>query len=415
MSCNTESWVKGTVEDAVDMLAKRAAVARLLRVKKADMGETLSNGLSALQRQVELNPALAFTLGGAALGAGAGGLSSLAADPERRHTGRSALTGALAGAAVGGGGYMASRMLPPVDPKFLPKPDPTSFATPGGTRSINTDAIKSNPAVIAEIEKLRTKSLPTQAVTGSWDFIKNYASNHPILAAIMAGDIASNAVGTTAGYFSGLPGNKANVLRSGVERFTADGGDAAKDINKALKGFATSATDFDLKDILRRAREVGATGEVDLPRTATAPAKPGGVGKPNIKLPVSKINEIYNMGTPGGTGLRSGGILQGVQDIVDKMFVGADPSYQAGTPASRGRYTGTSVHSAPRSGMFQRIMRTLEQRPGSTSWAGKLGPRAALYLGIPALQGYAGTLSQESANQKRLQQLIEQLSTPQRA
>jgi hypothetical protein len=407
MSCNTESWAKGTVESAVDMLAKRAAVARLLRVKKADMGETLSNGLSALQRQVELNPALAFTLGGAALGAGAGGLSSLAADPERRHTGRSMMTGALAGGAVGGGGYMASRMIPPVDPKFLPKTDATSFTAPGGTRSINTEAIKANPSVIAEIEKLRSKSLPTQAVTGSWDFMKNYASNHPILASILAGDIASNTVGTTAGYFSGLPGMHGNVFQKGLAKTV---GDAKDGLNK---GWVDSLTPENLKDILLRAREAGSKGEVEL---SPASGTPGNKGfRDAVKRPVSWINEAYNRGTPGETGLRSGGIMQGIQDIVDKFRTGGDPSVSAGSPSTMGPGGGPGsdgISGAARDGIGHRLLRTMEQRPGSTSWAGKLGPRAALYLGIPALQGYAGTLSQESANQKRLQQLIEQLSTP---
>jgi hypothetical protein len=35
-----------------------------------------------------------------------------------------------------------------------------------------------------------------------------------------------------------------------------------------------------------------------------------------------------------------------------------------------------------------------------------------LYLGVPAAQAYAGTLMQENENQKRLEQLIQQLSVP---
>lgn len=394
MSCNTESWANGTLDQAIDMLAKRAAVARVLRTKQADMGETFNNGLSALQRQVELNPALAATLGGAALGAGAGGLSSLAADPERRHTGRSMLTGAIAGAGVGGGGYMASRMIPQIEAGMKSKND-TSFAAGGGTRSINPEAIQKNPQVIAEIEKLRTKSLPTQAAQGSWDFAKNYASNHPILSMIMGADVASNTLGTTAGWMSGLPGMRGNHLGQGINAMDGKAPNA-----EALKAYAQEKGKSGLTELLRKARNVGSKGTVDIPGIGKTPS--------TVNIGVDAINDLYNQ---GGGGVRAGG-LQSIQDILDSFRTGGDTTVEQGTAATRGRWTGMDATGGAQPGMFNKLLRTFESRPGAKSLMGKLGPRAALYLGVPAAQAYAGTLSQESQNNQRLEQLIQQLSSP---
>lgn len=397
MSCNTESWANGSLEDAIMMLAKRAAVARVLREKKADMGDTFSNGLSALQRQVELNPALAATLGGAALGAGAGGLSSLAAEPGRRHTGRSMFTGALAGGAVGGGGYMASRMLPQIEQSMQSKGD-TSFNGPGGPRQVDSSAIQKNPQVIAEIEKLRSKSYPTQAVNSSWDFAKNYAYNHPFLATLMGADAASHAVGTIGGQMSNLPGGRANVLREGVSRVAGEGGEAGKDVGNKLKGWLTGSSDNDISALLRQARHQGAGGKVNIPGL-------------DGDVSVSTLNDWYNKGTAGGTGLRAGG-LQSIQDIFDSFLGGGDHSANPGSVKTRGKFTGLTDAGNARPGRLNHLARMLEGGGEATSMLGKLGPRAALYAGIPALQAYAGTVSQESQNQQRLQQIIEQLSKP---
>jgi hypothetical protein len=398
MSCNTESWAKGSLEDAVMMLAKRAAVARLLREKKADMGETFSTGLSALQRQIELNPALAATVGGAALGAGAGGLSSFAADPERRHTGRSMLTGALAGGAVGGGGYLASRMIPQLEQTLGPKGDAVRFPGPGGPREVDPAAIRQNPQVIAEIEKLRSKSWPTQAATGTWDFLKNYAGNHPILATMLGLDVAGNTASTAAGWASGLPGTRPNVLREGMTRATSTEGEAGKDINKMVRKWLHTAGDGQLDDLLIKAREAGSKGHLQIP------------GLDDMgTTPVSRINEWYNKGTPGGSGLRSGNFMQSMRDIADS-FSNVDPTAEAGDPASRVKWLG--LEHSPGASTMSKLRRRMATLPGSTSWAGKLGPRAALYLGVPAAQAYAGTLMQENENQKRLEQLIQQLSVP---
>lgn len=102
------SWANGTVKEAADMLARTAMTKKAL-----NLGQTLSGAASKVTNWAKANPNIAKPLGvvggAAALGGGLAGLSSLRQPKEERQTLRSMLRGALAGGALGGGGYAAMK------------------------------------------------------------------------------------------------------------------------------------------------------------------------------------------------------------------------------------------------------------------------------------------------------------------
>lgn len=418
MSCTAESWINGTLGEAVEMLSKRASVARVLR-KKADVSAAIQDGLtklkndgmskigpslSALQRQMELNPAIASGLGGAALGAGVGGLSAMFGNKDTNVL-RSAATGAAGGGAAGVGAYMASRMIPQLSGQSKAEADGLNFMHNGRPMSIDMEKIKKNPAVISEIDSLSQRSWPSQIVGNSWDAVSGYAKNHPLLATVMGGDIASHTLGTAAGYASGLPGMRSNVFMEGVRRLKTDGTESLKNLPDNLKELFQQMHQSGpgkIEEFLQKARRVGARGVIDI----------GG-----HQIPTQTINEIYNRGAGAG-GIRAGG-MQSVQDLVDAIRGMGKPGKSPGTPGSRTKFTGMPPLNTPAGAgwgggqsKIKDILRGASTSRGSTSALGKLLPRLALYAGVPLLQSYAGIASRESRNNKRLDDLVKQLGVP---
>jgi hypothetical protein len=424
MSCEPTSWANGTLEDAISMLAKRAAVARTLRRRFAEkqaegggLGGMLNDGVSALQRQFKLNPALMSTLGGAVAGAGLGGLSNLSADKEDRHMGRSMLTGALGGAGVGFGGYAASRMLPQLLNKINPPPGSLNFDTGGGQRQIDVPAINSNPEVIQEIEKLRHRSPITKAIGAVHDFGANYYKNHPFLAMLLAGDIGSNMAGTAAGWTSGLPGVRPNVFRAGLQSLT---GDEKTPGSKIFSHILNTASPEHIKDMLMKAREAGSDGAIDI---AHMLGNKGHELLPGGKLPVSRLKDVYDAGSPMG-GIRQGGV-QDIADLVNyarknvsRAIGGKGNTAHIGNPGifQKAIPPGMPKVNIPGLDRLSEAAKKLYAGRsfghGATSMLGKLGPRAALYAGVPALQHVLGIAAQESANKQKLQDIMQQFSTP---
>jgi hypothetical protein len=449
MSRDTTSLANPAIKEAADMLAKRAAVARLLRKaeKKADYNDSLKNGLSVLQRQISLHPAIASTLGGAALGAGVGGLSSMATDDDRRNTGGSMLTGALAGGALGGGAYMGSRMLPQIQQKLQTNPNVFSFNHGGEQRKLDPKAVANSPELVKEVEQLKQRSLPTRLVGGSYDFVKDYAKNNPIIATILGLDVGSNVLGTTANAVNPTPSMRNMDLREGLLRHLPQAGKdkpspigETKSLDDVL-GWISSQGDSVKNKVLATARGLGDDESLDTEgfgykRPSDRQGNPTGPSK----VPVSKLREITDL---GGGKIRPGGV-RSAKDIYDYILNLGSKSDQTptfgphGPEAANKRLWGTGYDFDPATGMAKELpdpkwkvpglnkevtlpvnsgLRAFEHGPTPTrflrqnAWS-RLGPRAALYAGVPLLQEYANIAGQESANNKRLEQLIQQMSQP---
>lgn len=100
------SWADGTIDEAIDQLAKQAGQNAILgREKKADSGPGFLQNLGSMWS------GLPTAAQAGLVGAGAGGLLGLGrslTDPEERDNwGRNSLMGAAAGGAIGGGGALA--------------------------------------------------------------------------------------------------------------------------------------------------------------------------------------------------------------------------------------------------------------------------------------------------------------------
>ena len=147
-----QSWLDGSMESAIEMLAKRAVVARRVRVARekaakgidwGGLGDQLKGyGTKALDWvNTPGQEHLRYPLVGAGVGGLLGGLSSFGRPKEERQPFRSALTGGIAGAGAGlGGGLLRQNW----DDLF---PDPNTKPT--------------KPPEIAELEKELAKRAPT--------------------------------------------------------------------------------------------------------------------------------------------------------------------------------------------------------------------------------------------------------------
>lgn len=440
MSCNTESWCNGTLKDAVEMLAKRAAVARLLRKREKsaaidyiqtgldaiNKNKAIQQGMTQLQRQIELNPAVATTLLSAAAGAGLGGISSLGASKERRNVGRSMLTGALGGGAAGLGGYMASRFVPEIKQQISPKPGPAVFNVGDSKRTIDTEAVRNNPLALAEANKLKERSWLTQGVAGSYDFAKNYVKNHPILSTLLAGDVTSHAVGTAANSLRTTPGNRTSVFRKGMNRVFAENAEAGKvweGADKYLAEYFRNTGSSDVASILRKAKAAGPKGVVniggqnvsvaELKRFYDAGLLPGGIEAGGV----DSIADIASSVTGGK--VRGKDILDslGINKAIDYVYKGTRAAGNALDNTGIGKAINQRVGKNMGAGAAKGVRRGLKsltglRAPQPGSLTGLVGSRAALYLGVPAVQEYLRTASRESGNNQKLQQLIDQLSKP---
>ena len=190
MSSITEiSWVNGSLEDAADMLAKRATVTRKLTTMKKE-----SIDLSSIGDTLSGNPMLQKALIGAGVGAGIGGVTSMFAPKEKRKSFRSVLTGALAGGGLGVGAHYLGKTLPSGGGSGS-----SSFTHGGRNYSLDPKALVTNPAAMRELNELMQPGPGEGVATAIEGVVGGYAGKHPILASILGADIASQTAGTLAG------------------------------------------------------------------------------------------------------------------------------------------------------------------------------------------------------------------------
>lgn len=229
-------------------------------------------GLDAVKDWIRQNPAAVSTLAGAGIGAAGGGLTSLGSRSKRKHWMRNAVTGAIAGGAVGGGGYLAARALRPngvVEPSGpLPAP-PAKSQTPipfvHNGKPYNLDPNKATPEVLQRVNELQQLT-PTQiGVGGLGAALWQYPKNHPILASMLGLDVtgaAAKRLNTMRGASIPLSINP-DDYRLGAQQILAgkipdltklEDGDSLKKLVAALSAGSGPVQPSDLRQALLRAR-----------------------------------------------------------------------------------------------------------------------------------------------------------------
>lgn len=374
-----ESLINGTLSEAVEKLAHVAAEARLRR-KEAGIMDSLSG--------IASDPAVLGGLGGAALGGAAGGLSSFAQPKERRNTLSNMLSGALAGGAAGAGGGLAYKHLIKA-PQKAPVGDTPGFTAGGAKYKIKPEAIEQNPELGNQVEQLQSKSLPQKIVGGVNDAATDYAAKHPILAILGIGDAAQHTAGRLAD--NAAPGGRGggsmnpNQFRANIEKYLKKPKDTAidlKDTAKQLEPMRNMGND-ELQQILAGGRAGHASPSGADPQLMRNVQSMGG-GRRGVGSAMGDLRNLLSKATRGKV------------TPVDNMWGSG--------------YARSAMGAKPVPGVMGSVNRALEGR-GGASLLGKLGPRAALYAGIPALQWYMGQSSQNSQNMEALQKLMEQSAT----
>jgi hypothetical protein len=156
-------------EKIAESLAETVVVGQELRElrKKANLPDSFQSFMNSAKGFAEPavnwakeNPMIASTLGGAALGGTMMGAGSLLGrrKGERRRVLSDALTGALGGAAVGGGGALALSQLRGGGGGITPAA-PSSPAAPRATPSLKPDVVSNPRKALEEIERLKPKSI----------------------------------------------------------------------------------------------------------------------------------------------------------------------------------------------------------------------------------------------------------------
>lgn len=171
--------VDGTLQDAIEALAKMAADGRTQRTKQADLNSVVEQVRDTLGN----NPMLAHALAGGVVGAGLGGLNTATSDEKHRNLLGSMLTGGLAGAGLGAGisaarsglgGLMAGRRAAPETPGVFADP------STGKTMAISPEAIKAQPNLTEAVNDASNITSPTElAGRAMWNTTKGIARNAP--------------------------------------------------------------------------------------------------------------------------------------------------------------------------------------------------------------------------------------------
>lgn len=148
------------LEKIADNLAARCVLRRKfpatgLRKQALDLPETLSGIGQTLQN----NPTALHALIGAGIGGGAGLASNIFKNDEDKSYMGDALTGALAGGAIGGGGSLLAQNLPKaLEPEHSPyEGEPPVFAFKGEQYALNPESIADKPYLKKQIEQLLNK------------------------------------------------------------------------------------------------------------------------------------------------------------------------------------------------------------------------------------------------------------------
>lgn len=196
----TNSLVEGTLQEAVELLAKRASYRRIVPPSVADREKVaVSDYLSSIGSQLKENPILAQALVGTAAGAGIGGIGTMLGNSGRKDRDKksvmgNALTGALAGAGLGAGvGAARSGMLNlRSSPGIAGGGDmrPGTFSMNGRQLQISPDALRQNPELLTKVKDLTApRPLPEQIVGGAFgalDKVRQAVPTTGTLAAVAA-------------------------------------------------------------------------------------------------------------------------------------------------------------------------------------------------------------------------------------
>jgi len=161
----------GTLQDAVEALAKRAADLRTRPVTVAEREKVAAaDFLAGLGDWVKSNPLQAGSLLGGVAGAGLGGASTAFGnrgkpEEQKRSVLSSMLTGGLAGTALGGGGalaYKGYQGMQTGQQGFQPGDDlrPGEFARDGQKFKIDPKVLRQNPGLHSEVRKLTAQANP---------------------------------------------------------------------------------------------------------------------------------------------------------------------------------------------------------------------------------------------------------------
>lgn len=97
------SWANGSIESAVELLAKKACMIKQADPTTFNPGASIGQGIGDSIVNSNIGNAVRFGLGGAAVGGLLGGVSSLSAPAKKRRTGNDIATGALLGGLTGSG------------------------------------------------------------------------------------------------------------------------------------------------------------------------------------------------------------------------------------------------------------------------------------------------------------------------
>jgi hypothetical protein len=176
--------IDGTIEEAVEALAKRAADLRGRTLTYPEkQARSLSDVLTSVGQYAKDNPLMAQTLGGGALGAGVGtlgtALGNRGKDKDRRQgLLGGALTGALAGGALGGGVGLARKGLQGMspDPSEGEALKPGQFLGEGGRKMrIDPEVLRRHPELVGKVRDLTSQGPTDWSASKVFGTLQNVA------------------------------------------------------------------------------------------------------------------------------------------------------------------------------------------------------------------------------------------------
>ncbi len=412
------------LDELVGVLAEQAVYnAEYRRMQKEG---TLSDSLQQLGSSAFQTLRDSPTLGAGVLGAGLGGAYGLASNlygnEERKRPIRGAISGALAGGALGAGAGLAGKQLH----SYLQN-RPTPTVMPAGRFTMGGKAYDLQPGAekaMPELSDLESRSPVTRAVGGVTDALSGYAKKHPILASIMGVDAASHLVGTGAEMTNAGRGGSATRghLDKAIKGLKPGDGKTTMGENE-IKGlgrlFSKQRADSVRKSYIELIR---GGGGISMQGAAAKGGKPGGRTSINA-------NDLKDVGRAGTGVIRPGGI-RSMLDILETVAGKKNPGQSLDWTGygDENKYIGAPIKAllqklrvnptrAGRIGMgvgnaAQGAIRGLGNLPRPTSGLARLGGRAGLYGGIPALQWYMGQSAQESSARARINELLKQYAVP---
>lgn len=419
------SILDGTIKEAAALLAGRA---RELNERPRTFSEIklagASDYLSSIGNFVRENPSVGHTLLGGAVGAGLSGASTAYAntgreDRDRRSVLRSMLTGGLAGGAVGGGLSLAHKGIsqmrqgsePPVPQQ------PMTFKGPDGKPMvISPEALKNNPGLADRVRGAAPKTpIDQEVMQGALGAGAGVASHFPITAMglpIGAGiDAALNSkrlrLGDRIGWGAIAPENatRPDWLAKGMDTAMEGPGKFFGEKAGPLKG-----------ELLAKLRsDVGGHGAVGrMARTGSGYQGTVDLGKDQVgvaAVPKVDVQTGKPLTTPEGTPI--------FREHYPTTKV-PDPKRVQITRGDVGKLMRTGVEAEAGVGNAINPMRSIGGVLGrgtdyhqsrSILHPGRLVPRLGLAALLPALDILNNKHNAETAEQKSLAQLLQELKS----